>query len=143
MVIYRGVIFDANLQKRYYNVNDLLEMLRKQGIFDPQQVEIALIESDGQLSVLKKQEYQTPISKDLNLQAPNQLSASALAGKELVIDGVMNEQNLAKAGMTRESLLNQLHPLGISDIGEVTVALISPEGKLYIDTKEIPDKQPG
>ncbi|MEN6565987.1 MAG: YetF domain-containing protein [Veillonellales bacterium] len=47
LVIYKGRILEENLKKRYYNVNDLLELLREQEVFSPSHVEAALIETDG------------------------------------------------------------------------------------------------
>lgn len=132
MVLYKGKILENNLKKRYYNINDLLEMLREQGIFKPDQVEAALIESDGQLSVLKKPEYQALTSKNMHLQQ-NQLPNSNLAAKEIIVDGKIIEKNLALAGLTIKDLEASLAGLGIFDMQEVTLASITPDGKLYID----------
>ena len=136
MVIRRGRILEDNLKKRFYNVNDLLEMLREQGTFDPNQVEIALIESDGQLSVLKKPEYQTPSIKDFSIQKPPQTPAGILAGTEVIIDGKIVEHGLAQSGLTIEQLKIQLRNLGVQDCQEVTLAIVTPEGKLYIDKRD-------
>ncbi|HWR42219.1 DUF421 domain-containing protein [Sporomusa sp.] len=136
LVVHNGKILEGNLKKRYYNVNDLLEMLRKQGTFDPQQIEFALIEPDGQLSVLKKQEYQIPTTKDLNLPNQNRPPASTLPGQEIIIDGKLIEQGLAQSGLTTEQLHQQLNNIGITDLDDVTVAMITPEGKLYVDKRK-------
>lgn len=136
MVIHHGKILEDNLKKRYYNVNDLLEMLREQGNFDPNQIEVALLEPDGQLSVMKKQEYQNVAAKDLNIASPNQTPASIFAGKELVIDGTIIHQNLQESGLTAEQLKGQLNNLGIIKLEEVMLAIITPEGKLYVDKRK-------
>jgi uncharacterized membrane protein YcaP (DUF421 family) len=138
MVLHNGKIIEENLKKRYYNVNDLLEMLREQGIFDPSQIEVALIETDGQLSILKKQAYQTPTIKDLNLPNQKQQPASKLTGIELIIDGQVIEQGLIQSGLTFEQLQTQLNNMGITSLDDVSVALITPEGKLYADKKGTP-----
>jgi signal transduction histidine kinase len=116
-------------------INDILEMLREQGSFDPAQVEIAIIEADGQLSILKKPEFQTPTSQDLSLQKQGQTPASRQAGKEIIIDGKIIEQGLAQSGLTSEQLQNQLNKMGIFRVDDVTLAMITPEGKLYVDQK--------
>ncbi|HWR07197.1 DUF421 domain-containing protein [Sporomusa sp.] len=135
LVIHNSKILEDNLRKRYYNVNDLLEMLRKQGIFDPQQIALALIEPDGQLSVLKKQDYQTPTLKDFNLQNQNQISLETSPGTELIIDGKIIEQGLVQSGLTIEQLQQQLNNLGIIDVANITLAMFTPEGKLYVDKR--------
>ncbi len=135
VVINRGKILEENLKKRYYNVNDLLEMLREQEIFDPKQVEIALIESDGQLSVLKKPEYQTPVKQDFNMQRQSSFPASNLVGKEVIIDGKVIDEGLSQCGLTLEQLTLRLNNMGVTNINDVTLAMITPEGKLYIDKR--------
>lgn len=134
LVIDKGKILEDNLKKRYYNINDLLEMLREQGTFDPNEVEKALIESDGQLSVLKKSAYQSPTMKDLN-NAKSQTPASCLAGTEVIIDGKVIDQGLAESGLTLQKLETQLHSLGIKNVEDVMLAMFTPDGNLYVDKK--------
>lgn len=134
LVIHKGKILEKNLQKRFYNTNDLLEMLREQEIFDPAQVELALIESDGELSVLKNQAFQTPTINDLQLpQTPVMNSLSV--GNELIIDGKLIDQGLVKSGLTTDWLQEQLIAKGITSFQDVALAMITPDGKLYIDKK--------
>lgn len=136
LVISKGNILENNLKKRYYNVNDLLEMLREQGTFDPSQVEIAIIESDGHLSILNKQEYEPPNRKDLRITVQDRLPPNSSVGRELIIDGQVLQQNLSQSGLTLEQLKDQLHTMGISSIDDVMLAMITPEGKLYVDMKK-------
>lgn len=136
IVLHNGKILEDHLKKRFYNVNDLLEMLRQQGIFDPQQVELALIEADGQLSVLKKQAFQNPTFQDLNLSSKPKTQTSVLTGKELIINGKIIEHNLEKSGLTITELKNLLSSTGMTDLTAITVAMITPEGKLYVDYKQ-------
>ena len=134
LVMYRGKIMEENLKKRFYNINDLLEMLREQGIFDPAQVDLALIESDGELSILKKQAFQPPTIKDLQL--PQQEPANRLSiGTELIIDGKLIDQGLVKNGLTTNWLQKQLLAEGITDYEAVALAMITPDGTLYVDKK--------
>ncbi|WP_312521952.1 DUF421 domain-containing protein [Anaerospora sp.] len=134
LVMYRGKIMEENLKKRFYNINDLLEMLREQGIFDPAQVDLALIESDGELSILKKQAFQSPTIKDLQL--PQQEPANSLSiGTELIIDGKLIDQGLVKKGLTTNWLQKQLLAEGITDYEAVALAMITPDGTLYVDKK--------
>ncbi|WP_371380194.1 YetF domain-containing protein [Sporomusa aerivorans] len=134
-VLRRGKILENNLKKRYYNVNDLLEMLREQGIFDPNEVEMALIESDGHLSVLKKPEYQSPSAKDFAIQKQNLTPASTLAGTEVIINGKIIDQGLVQSGLTLDQLECQLSKAGVTDWQEVTLAMVTPDGQLYVDKR--------
>ena len=64
VIIEKGKILDANMKKIRYTLDDLNQQLREQGIFDVFEVEYALLEVSGKLSVLKKKKYQNVAIKD-------------------------------------------------------------------------------
>lgn len=136
LVIYKGRILEENLSERYYNINDLLELLREQEIFSPKQVEVALIETDGALSVLKRTDSQQDVSNNRLQSEGNSFPYSNMVGRELIIDGKIISENLKRAGMSNKELMNQLALRGISLPQEIMLCLLTPEGELYIDTKE-------
>lgn len=72
----------------------------------------------------------------------NKKAAIEFIGKELIIDGQIIEENLAQNGITEQWLLNQLNVQGINDTKEVILAIITSEGKLYVDKKtdQVPDQ---
>ncbi|MBP2651023.1 MAG: hypothetical protein H6Q74_1848 [Firmicutes bacterium] len=137
MVIYDGKILEKNLGLKYYNINDLLMELREIGIFDPSEVQVAIAEPDGKLSALKKSHYQPLTVKDMNLP-PAPQAASWFAGKELIIDGKVMEDNLTTFGIQRDWLNQQLQSQGITSTSEVLLATITPQGTLYLDKKKDP-----
>ncbi|MDF2570166.1 MAG: putative rane protein [Sporomusa sp.] len=122
MVIHNGKILENNLAKTYYNVSALLEQLKIKNVFDPTEVQIGIVDIDGELSVLKKTDLQTKATK--------------FTGKELIIDGQIIDTTVRRAGLTREWLQYELGNRGIADIKDVIVAAVTPSGKLYIDIKE-------
>lgn len=125
MVIYDGHILEDNLRKNYYTMSSLFELLRKQEIFDPRVIAVGIIESDGQLSILKKKEP---------TEGSNDKIAIHLAGRPVIIDGMIVEQTLGSSKISRDWILNNLQLRNI-DIQEITVALITPDGQLYVDTR--------
>jgi uncharacterized membrane protein YcaP (DUF421 family) len=133
VVVYKGrILVEKNLSKKHYNINDLLELLREQGIFSPSEVEVALIETDGALSVLKKPAY-----PEMNSSGSlNSMAFSNMVGKELIIDGKIIPENLSAAGMTNQELLEQLARQGIVRVESVMLGLLTPAGELYIDQKQ-------
>lgn len=76
-------------------------------------MEYAVLEDNGMVSVLKKQEYQYVTRKDLKL-----LSVPQSFPVELIMDGVLIEENLENNGLTKEWLENELRRKGkrISDV---------------------------
>src|SRR5699024_7448209 len=78
-------------------------LLRMKDVFALQEVEYAVLETNGELSVLKKAAYQTPNKKDLNV-APTEPQIAM----PLITDGEISKDNLAEANLTEEWLLDEL-----------------------------------
>ena len=128
IVIMNGKIMEKALKKAKYRVSDILELLRNQGVFDPNEVDFAIIESNGQLSVLKKAEYLPVTRKDMNIPAQNSGIST-----ELIYDGILIEENLMQLNKDKDWLMNELKAQGINSISEVFLATLNPEGSIYID----------
>lgn len=128
IVIMNGKILENTLKKIRYRVSDIMELLRNQGIFDLNEVNFAIIEANGQLSVLKKAENLPLTPKDMNIQVKD-TSISI----ELIYDGILFTENLKQLGKDEAWLNNQLKAQGINNISEVFLATLSPQGTLYID----------
>lgn len=128
VVIQNGKMLEDNLAQMKIKKDELMMLLRQKDIFDPTRVEYAILEPNGKLSVLPKSEYQPVTPKDLHLIVkPSGLTT------EIMIDGLILDQNLRQRKKTREWLSNQIKERGINDIKEVSYAAILPNGKLYID----------
>lgn len=128
IVIQNGKILEQNLKKIRYRYDDLMSHLRNKNIFDITQVEYALLEENGQLTVLKKAEYEPATLSDLNIKAAKTGLAS-----EIIIDGIIFEQNLENHNRNEKWLFKQLHKKGINNLKEVSYAVILPNGELYVD----------
>jgi uncharacterized membrane protein YcaP (DUF421 family) len=134
VVIRSGKILEQKLRNSQYTVNDLLMQLREKEIFDPSAIDIGILEANGELSILKKAEYQTVTAKDLNISCTSKnTGALKCTGKELIMHGEFLEENLSLLGISKDWVETQLKNQGISDIHNVTVATFTPNGKLYID----------
>lgn len=128
LVIMNGKILEDSMKKSRYRLSELLEQLRSKDVFDLNQVAFAILEKDGQLSVLKKPEFQPATPKDLNLK-----SDTSIIGTELIYDGIIIEQNLKNINKNRNWLMSQLKKQGINSSSEVFVATFNAPDKLYID----------
>ena len=106
----------------------IMELLRNKDVFDVNQVDFAIMEPNGQLSVLKKPEHLPLTPKDMNIQ----VTPSGIA-VELIYDGVIIEENLRQMGKTRDWLMKELRKHGISDETEVFFAALNSAGSFYID----------
>jgi len=104
VVIMNGKIMEDAMRKLRYRTSELLEQLRQKDVFDISQVEFAVLEINGQLSVLKKSQHQPVTPKDLNIPTVYQGIAT-----ELIFDGVVDQ---AGALMELEEAARHWHNLG-------------------------------
>ena len=130
LVIRNGKILEKNMAKIQYNVEDLLMLLRNRGIFDPSEVEFALLEANGALSVLSKSQYRPVTPNDLKVNT-NYVGMVNI----LVVSGKIMKENLSQIGLTEKWLMEQLRLKGVDDPKEVVLATLDTNGNLYIDRK--------
>lgn len=128
IVVMSGKIMDDALRKTNYRISELMGLLRNKGIFDVSQVDFAILEPNGQLSVLQKPENLPLTPKDMNIKA----SSSGISS-ELIYDGMIVEQNLRQFKKDKKWLQKELQKQGIKDVSEVFFASLNPAGSLYID----------
>lgn len=128
IVIMNGKILERTLKKSKYRASDIIELLRNQGVFDLNEVSYAIMESNGRLSVLKKPEYQPLTPNDMNIQVKDRG-----IGTEIIYDGILFTDNLNQAGKDEAWLMARLKEQGISNVSEVFLAALNPDGSLYID----------
>lgn len=128
VVIMDGKILEDAMRKSKYRLGELLEQLRDKDVFDLTQVAFAVLEKDGQLSVLKKAEYQPVTPKDMKLS----VSKVALSS-EIIYDGLIIDENLKNIKKDMNWLLGQLKANNISSPSEVFVASFTPPNTLYFD----------
>ena len=128
IVIMNGKIMEKALKKAKYRISDILELMRNQGVFDPNEVDFAIIESNGRLSILKKAEHLPVTRKDMNIPAQNTGIST-----ELVYDGILIEENLRQLNKDKDWLMSELKAHGINSISEVFLVTLNPEGSIYID----------
>ncbi|KYH29573.1 MULTISPECIES: DUF421 domain-containing protein [Clostridium] len=128
IIIMNGKILESSMKKLRYRLSDLLEQLRDKGVFDLNQVAFAILEKDGQLSVLKKPEYEPVTPKDLNLTVPPSYLSS-----ELIYDGIVIEENLKKVNKDMKWLDLQLKAHNVKHISDVFIATYNPPDSIYID----------
>lgn len=135
MVIHDGKILENNLARRNYNIHDLLQQLRAKDVFNPEEIAVGILEADGTLSILKKAAYRPITVQNLHVTTKPE-PADLLLGSELVVDGEIQQENLARHGLTTTWLLQELQARGVHDVADATLASLNPDGTLYVDVKK-------
>ena len=128
--IQNGCIMEQNLKKEKININDILEELRRKGAFNIADVEFAILESDGDVSLQLKPQKQPLTPSELNIPTKYQgLSAT------LIVDGNIMAENLKLVNHDMKWLQNELSKMNIHSANDVLLASLDNEGKLYISLK--------
>ncbi|MGE6203079.1 DUF421 domain-containing protein [Guptibacillus hwajinpoensis] len=99
IVISHGKINRRQLQKNKLDINQLQNLLRQKDVFSLREVEFAILETNGSISVLKKSDYQQPTKQDFDLK-PKQGYLSV----DIISDGKIDWRNLHDAGFNEEWL---------------------------------------
>ncbi|WP_412975050.1 YetF domain-containing protein [Ornithinibacillus sp. 179-J 7C1 HS] len=117
IVIRKGKLIRDVMKKNKLDINQLQHMLRGKDVFSLREVEYAILETNGTLSVLKKSDFQTPTRKDMKL-APQPANLSVT----LVNDGEIIYDNLEEKNLTEEWLMEQLKEQGYDNVNDVFYA---------------------
>lgn len=124
ILIRKGKIDEKQMRKQRYNMDDLLMQLREAGIGDVRDVEFAILEASGKLSVFQKQKGEH--NKD----------ALPIFSFPLIIDGEVQRPHLQMIDQTEEWLKKKLNKIGYQDIKEISYCSFQ-NGEFFVDLKDI------
>lgn len=128
ILIHSGRILEHNMAKSRYNMENLMMQLREKDVFNVADVEFALAETDGKLTVLKKSNRRPVSAADLGVSVPQEGLTS-----ELIVDGEIVYQNLVQNNVDEEWLISQLKNMGYNQVNEIRFASMDKNGNLYVD----------
>lgn len=131
VVIQNGQILEKGMKKLRYHIDNLESQLRDKGIFDFNEIEFAVLEPHGQLSVLKKSQYLPLTPNDMNLST-NYKGLST----EIIKDGQVLKKNLKQNNLTQEWLIQELRKRNVVNISDVVYAALNTSGVLYVSLKK-------
>lgn len=131
IIIKNGEILEKSMKKVFLSIEELMLLLREKNIFKISDVEIAILETNGQLSVLKKTSQQ-PVTPQMLKMVLKQEKAPTL----LIVDGQILYKNLATLGYTEEWLMKEIRKQGATNTDEVFLAQVSSDGELFVDLYE-------
>lgn len=132
IIIREGVILERSLKSLRLHMDDVMMLLREQSIFSVQDVDWAIMENNGQLSVLKKTSQLEATRQDVKAAA----TAPKYFPTDLIADGKIIHENLQELDLTEEWLIKKLKKKNITDVADVFYAQIQTDGSLFIDVRE-------
>ncbi len=129
-LIYKGKLLQSSLKDNRISLNELLCSLRGMGVFAPETVEYAILEANGTVSVLQKEDAVPP-------------SKQALFGREdegmshpLIIDAEIQRNSLRLIGKSEDWLLSHLKKENLP-LDEVFLLTVNDKGEIYTTRKDM------
>lgn len=133
IVIKAGRIMERALKISRVDLDELQALLRQKDIFSLNDVDYAILETNGDLSVLKKESQQPVTKNDLNIMSPKKDLIPLPT--EVIADGKVNSKNLSKLKLDNNWLDRELQKAKIHSAEDVFFAQVQQDGTLYIDRK--------
>lgn len=135
ILIKNGKILENEMKKQRFNITDLLEELRILGYFNIYDIEYAILETNGKLSIIPKTNQSSVTKEDLNIKKPQtKLPVS------LILDGVINIKNLYSSGYNMDWIIKKLKENKIDKIEDVFIAMLDTNGELFIQRRSNNEK---
>ena len=130
ILIYRGKIDEKALKKERFTINELEERLRGNNVVNLGDVEYAILETSGQVTVIQKPEKRNTIPEDFNI-----IPEYEGIPYDLVVDGKVMNKNLKLVGKNYNWLKKQVEKFGIKP-EEALVVTIDGKGQIFCQKKE-------
>jgi uncharacterized membrane protein YcaP (DUF421 family) len=127
VIIKKGELVWKEMKRNRLDIDQLGQLLRAKDVFSLDEVQYAIFENNGGLSVLKKSDSEQPTCKDLNLKLENRTIPITI-----ISDGKVLGKNLQKAGLNQNWLEKQLEIKGIKQPEEICYAEWQEGKPLYI-----------
>ena len=130
ILVYRGKIDEKALKKEKITINELQERLRQNNIFTLGDVEYAILETSGEISVIQKPEKRNTIPEDFNI-----IPEYEGIPYDLIIDGKIMYENLKKIGKDEIWLKKQVDKFNIKPENALVVTFDGKE-QIFCQEKE-------
>ena len=130
VLIKNGEVIKEEMRKNRYTTHDLLTQLREKEVFNISDVEFAVLETSGELTVIPKSQKRSLTPEDLGLDTDYEGLPVVL-----VEDGKINQAALENVSLDKKWLTEELKKRKIDDISEVLILALETDGNLYLSTK--------
>ena len=131
IIIRNGRIIREAMQKNRFTLDELMQELRAQGLTDTAQVEYAVLETNGQLSIILKSGNQPATASQMGVDADDVSYAHIIINEGRILDN-----NLKLLGRDRRWLANELKRQNLRSADEVYILTLSENGSVFCQTKE-------
>ncbi len=126
VIIKSGKLYRSNLKRAKLDLSELLCLCREQGYFDLSDIECAIFEADGKLTVLPRSDARPVTPRDIGISPKYEGVAT-----EVIMDGRIIEANIKSLGLDLTWLERALHAQNAPKVREIVLALYK-DGELTV-----------
>jgi uncharacterized membrane protein YcaP (DUF421 family) len=130
VIVSDGIIQQKEMKKLRYTIDDLVEAMREQQIFDISEIHYAIVETTGKINFLQKKDYQTAAKQDVNCGGSTDNPPAVI-----IRDGVSDEEQLRLLGLGKGWLSAMLRENNVSE-KDVFLMTADSNGKHIIIRRE-------
>lgn len=122
-----GKLYRNNMKKAKLDLSEFMVLLRQQGYFNLNDIQTAIFEYNGKVTVLPKSDKRPANPSDMNLTPPKESIST-----ELIMDGRILEENLKRMGLNLTWLKKQLESQGYKSAKEIFLGVCDENNKLSL-----------
>ena len=130
ILIDNGRIYAKNFKKARLEINEFLTQCRSQGYFNINDIQTAILETNGKISILPKSGIKPATPDDLNIQVRQEKIVT-----NVILDGKVLKENLKNVGKTEEWLYREINKQDKFKIKDIFLATIDVEENLSVYVK--------
>ncbi|MBQ9942132.1 MAG: DUF421 domain-containing protein [Christensenellaceae bacterium] len=127
ILIHNGRLLAGEIRRIGYSLNDLTEQLRINGTTNIANIQYAILETNGQLSVLPYAAFCPATPSDLAIDTAEGSLCSAL-----VLDGKFHDEGILRFGADPKKIRKYLHTMGFNHLKQVFIFTLSDNGDVFI-----------
>ena len=124
ILLDEGNLYRKNLKKAKLDLSEFMLLCREQGYFDLDEIQTAVFEHNGKLSILPKAAKRPATPEDMNITAK-----ATHIGVEVIMDGCIMGENLSRIGLNEKWLNKEIRSQGYKDSKEIFLGIYRPEEK--------------
>ena len=127
IIMNNGKIYRENMKKAKMDLSEFMVMCRQEGYFNLNDIQTAVFEYNGRLTIL-------PVStkRPMNPLDMNIIPEPEFISTEVIMDGRILEENLRRLGLDKNWLKNELKVQGVSNEKQVILAVCDNNNQLTI-----------
>lgn len=140
VIMENGEIREEVMRRNRLNMDDLLFKLRQKNVNNLADVEFAILETTGEVSVFPKEKKLPVTREELGMDQPKPVAPVKYSGLPipLIIDGEIREEALQRIGQNTFWLKKEIRKYGVKSAKEVSFCSIDSRGILFLDKKDPP-----